>query len=242
MKKYFILNKKGKSLSGKYIFFSAFFFCLSLFSCSSTVELEIAEKEKDPVKVEITSDSTIVCFGDSLTHGHGADIETESWPALLQKRINIPVINAGIDDNTTEDAVERFDEDVLSHNPAMIIFDFGGNDKFLMNKHQTNKEIEENFRTMLDKIDYSKTQVYIMRFFNDEMRFFDLWGNFDRILKRLEKDYNVIIIWDAWKNAWGKSDCKADMTHCNAKGYEVMEQNIFEVIEPFLIKNNLLIE
>lgn len=83
--------------------------------------------------------------------------------------------------------------------------------------------IEANFCTMLDKLDTSKTKVYIMRFYNDQMRFLDLFDSFDRMLKRLEKDYGATIIWDAWSGAWGHKDRKFDMTHCNAKGYKIME-------------------
>jgi lysophospholipase L1-like esterase len=191
--------------------------------------------------VNINANSTIVCFGDSLTYGHGANSETESWPALLQKRVKIPVINSGRNDDTTEDGILRFDEDVILHNPAVVIFDFGGNDLFYPKKKLSHKQIEANFRTMLDKLDISKTKVYIMRFYNNQMRFFDIFGSFDRILKRLEKDYDVTIIWDAWSGAWGHKDCKFDMTHCNAKGYKIMEQNIFNVLEPFLRENDLLI-
>ena len=135
----------------------------------------------------------------------------------------------------------RFDEDVILHNPAVVIFDFGGNDIFSLKKKLSYKQIEANFRTMLDKLDISKTKVYIMRFYNNQMRFFDIFGSFDRMLKRLEKDYDVTIIWDAWSGAWGHKDCKFDMTHCNAKGYKIMEQNIFNVLEPFLRENDLLI-
>ena len=191
--------------------------------------------------VNIDENSTIVCFGDSLTYGHGANSETESWPALLQKRVKIPVINSGRNDDTTADGILRFDEDVILHNPAVVIFDFGGNDIFSLKKKLSYKQIEANFRTMLDKLDLSKTKVYIMRFYNNQMRFFDIFGSFDRMLKRLEKDYDVTIIWDAWSGAWGHKDCKFDMTHCNAKGYKIMEQNIFNVLEPFLKENDLLI-
>ena len=185
---------------------------------------------------------SIVCFGDSLTYGHGADSQTESWPALLQRRVKIPVVNSGRNDDTTEDALLRFDDDVLSHNPAIVIFDFGGNDLFYPKKKLSLKKIEANFRVMLDKLDPAKTKVYIMRFYNNQMRFLDIFGRFDRMLKRLEKDYGVTIIWDAWTGAWGHKDCKFDMTHCNAKGYRIMEQNIFNVLEPFLIENDLLID
>lgn len=235
--------KKLKTIFSSTIKVIAGSFSLIFTACSSTANLELAELLKEPAKVEITENSTIVCFGDSLTYGNGADNpETESWPALLSKRVKIPVINAGVNDNTTEDGVDRFEKDVLSHNPAMVIFDFGGNDRFLLSKFQTYNQIESNFRTMLDQIDFTKTQVYIMRFFNDEMQFLDISGEFNRLLQRLEDDYDIIVIWDAWSGAWGHSDCKYDMSHCNTKGYKIMEANIYKVIKPFLVKNNLLLD
>lgn len=213
---------------------------LFLSGCASSVNLQNSELEKEPITLKIAENSTIVCFGDSLTNGHGADHDTESWPAVLQRRVNIPVVNSGIDDDTTERGVARFQTDVLDHNPAILIFDFGGNDLYYPAGKLSYKQIETNFRTMLDQIDFDSTQVYLMRFYNDEMRFLDPFYKFDNILKRLEDDYPVIVIWDAWSDAWGHKDCKYDMTHCNAKGYEIMERNIFKVLEPCLVKNNLL--
>lgn len=213
---------------------------ITLISCASSIEWENEELQKEPLELSITETSTLVCFGDSLTYGHGSDPATESWPARLQERITIPVINSGIDDDTTEDGVRRFKTDVLDHNPAIIIFDFGGNDIYNSKKIVSFNEIEDNFRTMFDQIDFTTTQVYFMRFYNDEMKFFDLFGAFDRIIKNLEQDYPIIVIWDAWTGAWGHSDCKYDKTHCNAKGYEIMAENIYKVIEPCLRKNNII--
>ncbi len=193
-------------------------------------------------KLTITENSTVVYFGDSLTYGHGADSATESWPAILQNNISIPVINSGKNDDTTLDCLNRFQTDVLDHNPAILIIDFGGNDIYNFSKKQSYSEIENNFKAMLDQLDPTKTQFYIMRFFNDEMKFLDLFGSFDKILKRLEKEYDVIIIWDAWKGDWGHKDCKYDMTHCNVKGYKIMSQNILSVLEPCLKENGIFVE
>lgn len=216
------------------------FIGLMFMACSTNIKLDDEYVENRLVNLDITEKSSIVCFGDSLTYGHGLNTATESWPALLQNRVTIPVINSGVDDNTTEDAVARFNTDVLAHNPAIVIFDFGGNDIYYLKKKVSYKDIEKNFRTMLDQLDLEKTQVYIMRFYNDEMKFLDLFGNFDKILKRLETDYPVIVIWDAWSGAWGHKEYKLDFTHCNAEGYKIMEQHIFEAIKPCLKKNNLL--
>lgn len=98
---------------------------LILASCSTTANISYEAKI-----IEITEKSTVVCFGDSLTYGHGANSETESWPSRLQNRLTIPVINSGKNDDTTADGLGHFEADVLSHNPAVLIINFGKNLRF----------------------------------------------------------------------------------------------------------------
>lgn len=190
-------------------------------------------------KLELESTSTIVCFGDSLTFGHGAKEEGISYPSCLQKKVKIPVVNSGVNDDTTADGIKRFKTDVLDHNPAIVIFDFGGNDVWSPSKKLSKKQIEANFRAMLDQIDHKKTQVYILRYYNNSMRFLDLFHSFDRMLDRLQKDYNLIVIRDIWKGIWGKKELKYDMTHPNAQGYQIMAQNIYNELKPCLELNGI---
>ena len=42
----------------------------------------------------------IICFGDSITFGYGAS-NGEDYPAYLKKLTSIPVINAGVDGDTS---------------------------------------------------------------------------------------------------------------------------------------------
>ena len=58
----------------------------------------------------------IICFGDSITFGYGVNPE-ESYPAALSKMTDIPVINAGIDGDTSVEAVRRIDSDILDREP-----------------------------------------------------------------------------------------------------------------------------
>lgn len=87
----------------------------------------------------------IVCIGDSVTEGcfeltnrpGGFDViydRENCYVAYLQQRLsqaypekNIEMINAGISGNTTEQGLERFDRDVLSHNPDIVVICYGLN-------------------------------------------------------------------------------------------------------------------
>jgi len=72
----------------------------------------------------------IVLFGDSTT---ALRAKTTTYGELLkqtfqEKNIPIEVINAGVPGNTTAMAIERFQNDVLNHNPSLVVIQFGIND------------------------------------------------------------------------------------------------------------------
>jgi acyl-CoA thioesterase-1 len=58
----------------------------------------------------------------------GIDNKSKAWPAVLQNKVNIPVINAGVSGDTTAQGLARVDRDVLSKNPKIVIIVLGGND------------------------------------------------------------------------------------------------------------------
>ncbi|MEN9576952.1 MAG: hypothetical protein RL077_6479 [Verrucomicrobiota bacterium] len=69
---------------------------------------------------------TIVAFGDSTTAVRGS---TTIYARLLQEELhNVRVINAGVPGNTTELARQRFEQDVLRHQPQIVIIQLGIND------------------------------------------------------------------------------------------------------------------
>ena len=73
----------------------------------------------------------IVCFGDSLTAGYGAD-PGHSYPDYLQKLLDgrgyhYHVINKGISGDTSKDGVSRL-RDVVAADPQIAVVEFGGND------------------------------------------------------------------------------------------------------------------
>lgn len=69
--------------------------------------------------------AALVAFGDSTT---AARKGVMTYAARLEAALGIPVINAGVPGNNTEDARRRFARDVLAHRPAVVIIQFGLND------------------------------------------------------------------------------------------------------------------
>lgn len=72
----------------------------------------------------------IVCIGDSLTYGYGVT-RTAAWPALVsyiwQK---VEIINRGINGDTTDGMLARFEKDVLEEYPDVVFVMGGSNDIF----------------------------------------------------------------------------------------------------------------
>ncbi len=84
-------------------------------------------KQGDPLK--------IVCFGDSVTgvyyHTGGRRAYTEILGLRLADafpKSSIQAINAGVSGNTTVNALERIERDVLAHKPDLVTVMFGLND------------------------------------------------------------------------------------------------------------------
>ena len=70
----------------------------------------------------------IICFGDSITarkEGYPSPILTHK---LSSKMPNYEFINAGVSGNTSEQAMFRFNKDVLSKRPDVVTVLFGAND------------------------------------------------------------------------------------------------------------------
>lgn len=70
----------------------------------------------------------VICFGDSITarkEGYPSPILTHK---MSSKMSNYKFINAGVSGNTTEQAMFRFNKDVLSKRPDVVTVLFGAND------------------------------------------------------------------------------------------------------------------
>ena len=70
----------------------------------------------------------VVLFGDSLTFGYGVWPKDNLASLLQQARPQWEILNRGVNGDTTREAEERFEADVLSCHPDLVTFFFGSND------------------------------------------------------------------------------------------------------------------
>jgi lysophospholipase L1-like esterase len=103
-------------------------FWIGLALCLGSSWLALAQPEDDPRLFRC------IAFGDSTTAPREVNGEPlEVYATLLETRLAgegvIPeVINKGVPGNSTADALKRFDKDVLSLRPHMVLIQFGIND------------------------------------------------------------------------------------------------------------------
>jgi len=120
----------------------------------------------------IASKRPFVLFGDSTT---ALRAKTTTYGELLKqtfqdKNMPIEVINAGVPGNTTAMAIERFRNDVLSHNPSLVVIQFGINDSAVDIWKDPPKEKPRvelpvyltNMESMIDRIQDQNGEVILM--------------------------------------------------------------------------------
>jgi acyl-CoA thioesterase-1 len=174
--------------------------------------------------------TNIICFGDSITFGYGAN-PTEDYPSILAKMLNSPVINAGLDGDTSTTALQRIYAEVLEKDPLLVIIEFAGND-FL--KKIPLEETVKNIETMIQKIQDKGAMVTIT-----DVRIGFIMGNYTKEYKRLAKKYNAIFTPALLSGIVTNPKFKSDFLHPNADGYKIIAQRVYHSIIPYLNQNSL---
>jgi lysophospholipase L1-like esterase len=77
---------------------------------------------------------TIVAIGSSSTAGAGASSPAMSYPSRLEvelkallPRVDITVVNRGVNGEESRDMLARFDRDVISQHPDLVLWQVGSN-------------------------------------------------------------------------------------------------------------------
>ena len=196
----------------------------------------------------------MVCLGDSLTAGYGASVQgvtdkTKSYPAYLQNRVSIPVINAGVSGDTTAQGLARVDAEVLSQNPQIVVIFLGANDLGRLIPVTTTKA---NLQNIINKVNNGNRKIYLVKFYTpavagalanalgitDNAVQAALITQYDNMFNSLESENDVTLIEDIWSGVWGIN--MSDAVHPNSRGYEIIANNVFNVLQPYLQGADLL--
>jgi len=179
----------------------------------------------------------IVCFGDSLTAGYGAEAG-ESYPDYLQadldaKGYKYRVVNEGISGNTTKDGVGRVDA-IVAMKPAVVVVEFGGNDGL---RGLRIEDTRANLDKILSTLKASGTKVVMAGITLPPDYGPDYIQQFNETYTLLAAKYHVPLLPFLLKGVFGVPGMmQADRTHATAKGNKVVAQNILPLVQPLLAK------
>ena len=205
-------------------------------------------------------EDTIVCLGDSLTAGYGSNPtdlldKSAAYPARLQEKVNVEVINSGTSGITTGVALSQLDLDVKDYNPQIVVIELGANDFF---KSIDISTTQQNLQDIISYVSDRNAKIYLAKFYTDTVaRDFlenvELLGDevvtdpaeqtaiiasLDDMFSSLESSNDIELIEDIWSGVWGVY--MYDEVHPNADGYTIMAENYFNAMQPYLETNGLV--
>ena len=178
----------------------------------------------DSVRNLRSTNETIVCLGDSLTEGVGAN-GGEDYPAVLSRELAFPVRNHGRRGDTTALALARLSE-VLVGNPRLVIVLLGGND-FL--RQVPRAETKKNLAELVRRIQAQGAMVAIAG-----MRLGIFTDEYSEIYEDTAKQLGAFYMPQVMQGIVTEAKLKSDPIHPNGAGYRLMGQRIAEKIRPLL--------
>lgn len=177
----------------------------------------------------------LVCFGDSLTAGFGADLG-ESYPDYLQKDLdargyNYRVVNQGISGNTTKDGLDRVDRVIALH-PAIVVVEFGGNDGL---RGLRIEDTRSNLDAILARLKASGAKIALAGITLPPDYGPDYIQQFQATYTVMSRKYSVPLLPFLLQGVFGVDGMmQADRTHATARGNEIVARNVLALVVPLL--------
>jgi lysophospholipase L1-like esterase len=167
----------------------------------------------------LDENATILALGDSITYGFGVN-ENESYPSILEKLTKRRVINAGINGDTSEDALKRFSNLLKDNSIQMMILCVGGND--LLQKTPL-RSIRENIIKIIKIAKEKNIEVVLIAVPDFGMLGLSplaLYGD-------IAQEEKVYLIKGLLSEILSSQRLKSDYIHPNASGYKYMAETIY---------------
>jgi acyl-CoA thioesterase-1 len=184
-----------------------------------------------------TPEPVIVCFGDSLTAGYGAE-PGHAYPDYLQHILDARgyryhVVNKGISGDTTKDGVARL-KDVLAAHPSIAVVEFGGNDGL---RGLPIAATRANLDQMVAALQAAGVKVTLAGITLPPDYGEDYIRDFDETYSMAAKKYKVPLLPFLYIHVYDvPGTIQQDGIHATAKGNELVAENIFGLLKPLLKK------
>lgn len=188
-----------------------------------------------PVVAKRTELPVIVAFGDSLSAGYGLE-PGQGYPDYLQKLLDAEgykykVIAEALSGDTSSGGLSRLDQ-VLSHQPQIVIVELGANDGL---RGIPVAKTRENLDTILARLTAAKAQVLLAGITLPRNYGADYIRDFDSIYPTLAKKHGVALLPFLLEGvALDKRLMLPDALHPNARGNAKVAETVFRALQPLL--------
>jgi acyl-CoA thioesterase-1 len=202
---------------------------LWILACQSAADPDVAISQGDQ--------KVILCFGDSLTAGYGLD-PGQAYPALIQEKIHkqgwpFTVINAGVSGETSAGGLRRIDW-LLRQKIDVLILELGVNDAF---RGVDTEVTRQNLQAIIDraKSTYPAIKIVIAGMQIPPNLGRSYAAQFRSIFPELAKKNETLLIPFFLEGVGGLPELNLpDGIHPTAEGYQIVANNVWEVLEPLL--------
>lgn len=166
----------------------------------------------------------IVCFGDSLTAGFGAE-PGRSYPDVLHEFLGREVVNRGRNGETATDALERVDA-IVALQPKVVVVTLGGNDML------QRVPIEQTVASMRRIFDRLLGTGAMVAFVGIDPPLASA-ARMDAI-RDLCRERGVLWVGGAMTGLWQDRTRMSDEIHPNAAGYRIVAERVAGALKPRL--------
>ena len=182
------------------------------------------------------AESTIVVLGDSLSSGYGLQI-SESWVSMLEERLRAEgygyeVVNASITGDTSSGGLARLPALLAMHEPSIVIVELGGNDGL---RGQPVQSLRANLSRIIELARESGAAPILTGIQIPPNYGPSYTGAFARIYPDLAADFEIPLVGFLMEDVALNDDLmQSDGMHPNARGHEVMLENVWAVLADLL--------
>lgn len=182
------------------------------------------------------AESTIVVLGDSLSSGYGLSID-ESWVSMLEERLRAEgygydVVNASISGDTSSGGLARLPALLAAHEPSIVIVELGGNDGL---RGQPVQSLRANLSRIIELARDNGAAPILTGIQIPPNYGPGYTGAFARIYPELAADFDIPLVGFLMEDVALNNDLmQSDGMHPNARGHEVMLENVWAVLADLL--------
>lgn len=179
--------------------------------------------EPQKTLTRLPPDAVILAFGDSLTYGSGATAKHD-YPSLLSKLTSLEVINEGVPGEISGEGLKRLPALLDEYEPKLLILVHGGND--ILRKIPAEQTIN-NLKQMIAESKRRNIEVILLGV--PKPNVFMLTSA--EFYQTVADSNDVIADLDTLPEILGDNSLKSDLIHPNDAGYQLMAQNILQLLQ-----------